>query len=169
MKTIRSAFVLSLGLVLALLVALPVAAAPPVVETGTYDHIWNPFGEFRDGICPGIEVLDHEVGAYRTTSFYDNEGNLLRVQTKYVGTDNLYNPANPGVVLSGHYAASTEYDARTGEVTGQGVPIHVTVPGYGTVMLRAGRWSPWPDHTAGKDSYASSTDLEQLCSCLAGN
>lgn len=165
MKTTR--ITVALAFVLMLLVAIPVSAAAPIVETGTYEQDYMPFGP---SLCPGIEVWDHEVGTYRMAAFYDNKGNLLEVRTKYSGTDNFYNPANPGVVLSGDYAGTIVYDARTGRTYGYGLAAHITMPGYGTVLLRAGNWSAFHDEQrAGKDSFDSAEDMEQFCSYLAGN
>jgi hypothetical protein len=166
MKTKELAFTLSLALMLALLAAVPVSAGEPVIETGTYDNLWMPFDP---SLCPGFVVWDHEVGTYRTTYYYDNEGNPLRVDTHYKGIDHLYNETNPDVVLSGKYSGTILYDVRTGELDASGLPLHITIPGHGTVLVRAGRWTPWPDVHAGKDSLGDPQDVEQFCSYLAGN
>jgi hypothetical protein len=142
--------------------AVPVSAAPPVVETiqGVLDYPVDIID------CPGIEVWDYESYTITITSYYDDQGNLLRAHQRFSGTDNLYNPANPGVVLTGRFGGAGHLDVRTGIWYYSGVPFHITVPGYGTVMVRAGRWYG-PDHLAGKDSLLSPEDMEQLCSCLA--
>jgi len=157
-----------LALILALLVALPVSAAGPIFITGG-DDIDYPEPE---GFCPGFEVRNHEIYTFRIKTWLDEEGNVLRSEAHYEGVDNLYNPANPGIVLSGHFVGSGHYDARTGKDYVTGVPYHITVPGYGTVLVRSGRWiSPlYPyGHIAGKDSFVSKGDMEQLCSYLAGD
>jgi len=167
MKTARIAVLLALALML--LAAVPVSAAPPVFEAGGDDI---DYVIFDHTICPDLEVHNHEVYTYRSTSWYDSEGNLLRQQMHFEGTDNLYNPLKPDVVLSAHFAGSAHYDARTGESNITGLVAKITVPGYGTVLLRAGRWNQWlyPDgHLAGKDSFDSEEDMEQFCSYLAGN
>lgn len=158
---------IALALLLALVAAAPVSAAPPVVEIieGDIDYLVDIIN------CPDIEVWDHETYTIKITSYYDDQGVLLRAHQHFSGTDNLYNPANPGVVLTGHFAGSGNYNARTGIWYYSGLPFHITVPGYGTVMVRAGRWYG-PDypygHLAGKDSLLSPQDMEQLCSCLSG-
>jgi len=169
MKIMRRAFALSLALVFALLVAVPVSAAPPVVVTERNDVDYPV--DYPSLPCPSIQVRNHEVYSVVTTSYYDDKGVLLRAHMRFSGTDNLYNPANPGVVLSGHFAGAGNYDARAGVWYYTGVPYHITVPGYGTVLVRAGRWYG-PDypygHLAGKDSFLSPKDMAQFCACLAG-
>ena len=95
------------------------------------------------------------------------EGNLVRTQIHAVGTDNLYNPLNPDVVLSGHFVHHFQIDERTGEQTDFGIPYHITFPGYGTVLVEAGRWFP-DGRRVGKQSLSDPKDMEQFCSLLAG-
>ena len=87
------------------------------------------------------------------------------------GEDNFYNPRNPDVVLSGKFTVTIEIDPLTGVIQARGVPVHITVPGYGAVMLRAGLWtSYYPDmHFAGKNSFTDPKDVAAFCSLLAGN
>jgi len=148
------------------IIAISVSAAPPVVENGGADIDY----EVTDSVCPGIIVNNHEVFTYRQITWYDNLDNPVKIETHFSGTDNFYNPANPGVVLSGHFTGNYRYNVVTGEEATTGVPWHITVPGYGTVRVRAGRWSGAEGlHLAGKDSFVSAIDTEQFCSCLAGD
>jgi hypothetical protein len=106
----------------------------------------------------------------RFTSYSDNQGNLRRVMIHASGIDNLYNPEKPGFELtSRHFTGNLDVDLQTEAwVNGRGVPYHITVPGFGTVLLRAGRWTAYPDdHIAGKDSEIDPKDMAQLCSLLA--
>jgi hypothetical protein len=51
-----------------------------------------------------------------------------------------------------------------------GAPYKITAPGYGTVLVLAGKWVTYPDgHIAGKDSLVDPKDVGQFCSILAGN
>jgi hypothetical protein len=157
---------ISLALIISLLVAIPVVAAPPVVYTGGDDVDY----EVTDSVCPGIVVRNHEVFTYRMMVWYDNNGNTLKIESHFSGIDTFYNPANPDVVLSGNFTGVYHYDARTGKEFTTGVPWHITAPGYGTIRLRAGRWSGLEVvHLSGKDSFLSPTDSAQFCSCLSGN
>jgi hypothetical protein len=161
----KPAFILPLALVFALLIVVPVAADRPVVQV----YEWTGNSEMTDPrSCAGIEVWDRSVGTTYETSYFDNQGNLRRILTHYTGTDNLYNPLNTGVELSGHFSVHVLYDARTGEETIWGHPYGITVPGYGTVAVVAGRMFP-DGRFVGRNSFADPKDMEQLCSLLAGN
>jgi hypothetical protein len=149
---------------------VPVSADPPVVSHVAAHENWL----VSASLCPGIEVWDDEVYAYSWTEWYDRGGNLLTVEAHSKGTDNFYNPDNPGVVLTGDFNLVYRWNSSMGLLwdTGYstGVPYHITIPGYGTVLLRSGRWSGLEIvHLAGKDSFLNSTDLEQFCSCLVGD
>lgn len=154
-------------LVLALALASPVAAAPPVIETGTLvdDYpIW-------DSLCPGFVVWDREEISFRWTSYFDNEGNLIKGMTHYTGQDNFYNPANPGVVLCGSFSGIFHWADRKGPIVyASGLASSITIPGYGAVMLRAGRWDNYPNgHLAGKDSFDEPAAIAAFCAYLAGD
>jgi hypothetical protein len=159
---------LLLALALAFLATVSVSAAPPIIETGTFEDNYMPFDP---PLCPGIEVWDHEVATYRQTVFLDNEGNVKSVRLHFVGTDTFYNPENPGVELSGQFSATAEVDLQTGElVNARGLPVHITIPGYGTALVRAGFWSRYPNgHLGGKDSFEDPDDIAAFCSYLAGD
>jgi hypothetical protein len=116
MKTAKIAVLLALALML--LAAVPVSAGAPEVITGTDDIDYAE----PEGFCPGFEVRNHEIYSYRIKTWFDDEGNVLRSEAYYEGVDNLYNPGNPGVVVSGHFVASGHYDARTGKDYITGVP-----------------------------------------------
>lgn len=158
-------FALLLALSLLLLLAVPVSAIAPVVQTGGEDV---DYVAFDHDLCPGLVIHDHEVYTYSMTTFFDNQGNPVRTQIHVVGTDNFYNPMNPDVVLSGHFVHNVLIDERTGEWTDFGVPFHITVPGYGTVLVEAGRWFP-DGRRVGKQSFSDPKDTEQFCSLLAGD
>ena len=165
----RPAVVFSFVLVMMLLVVAPVSAGPPVVVTTEYDI---DYAAYDNTLCPGISIHNHEVYTERLTLYYNNKGNLKRIQGHVDGIDNLYNFDNPGVVLSGHFAGNFELDPQTWELLSvTGVLYHITAPGYGTVLVRAGRWEvTYPDgHVAGKDSYIDPKDVEQFCSIMAGD
>jgi hypothetical protein len=166
----KPAFALPLALVFVLLLVIPVSATAPVIETGTFGG--EPYMLFdKTWPCPGIEIWNDESGTYRQTAYLDNEGNVLRIQIHFLGFDNLYNPANPDVVLTGKFSATADVDLNTGQlVFVSGIPAHITYPGYGTVEVRAGRWLAYPiGHVAGKDSLIDPKDMAQFCPLLAGD
>jgi len=96
---------------------------------------------------------------------------VTSVKIHFVGADNFYNPLNPDGVLSGSFSATAEVDLQTGEyINTRSLPVHITIPGYGTALVRAGFWSRYPDtHLAGKDSFEDPDDLAAFCAYLAGN
>jgi hypothetical protein len=87
------------------------------------------------------------------------------------GIDNFYNTDNPGVELSGNFVVNLESDPDFNLLSVTGVPDHITAPGYGTVLVRAGgQWAIDPDgHIAGKDPFIDPKDVEQFCSIMAGD
>jgi hypothetical protein len=151
-------------LLLTLVAAVPVAAAPPVVETGSFDDIY----EVADPVplCPGIVVMNRSVGTYRDTWFYDNQGNLLRYQSSWSGVDNLYNAANPGFKLSGHFSAHYFVNYVTGEESAPGTFWSITVPGYGIVFKEAGLWKSRTDRLVGIHTSLDPEKMALLCSLL---
>jgi hypothetical protein len=162
----KRTFVIPLVLVFALLFVVPVSAAPPVIVTGQIDENYPPFDPSP---CADFLVMDHEVATYRQISYFDNQGNLLRITMHVQGVDSFYNPANPDKVLSGSFSGTLEVDLNTGElVLASGLAVHITAPGYGMVLQRAGRWLRYPNsQLGGKDSLLVPTDIAQFCSLLA--
>lgn len=161
-------FVLPIVLVLALLYVVPVSAAAPIIQTGEFE---DNSAAFDPSPCPGFVVMNHEVGTYHQTSYFDHDGNLVRIKIHFKGTDHFYNPANPEKVLTGSFSGTAEVDLNTGElVFASGLPIHITEPRYGTVLQRAGRWLRYPNiQLGGKNSLLVPSDVEQFCALLAGN
>lgn len=162
----RLSFVLLFVLVFPLLIAVPVSAAPPVFESGGFTE---DSAVFDVSPCD-FEVRNYEVASYRQTSYFDNEGNLVRVRLHLSGTDRVYNAENPEFFLTGSYVGNGEVDLETGEIVfATALPWHITAPGYGTVLVRAGRWLRYPDSQfAGRDSFVIASDIAQLCEALGG-
>ncbi len=163
----KPAFVLPLVFVMMFVMVAPAFAGPPVVNTYNVDVT----GPFEDNPCPSENIWKHEVYTVRETLYFDQQGNLTRIKGLVDGIDSFYNTDNPGVVLSGHFVVNFEVDLQTGEFQSvTGVPYHITAPGYGTVLVLAGKWVAYPDgHIAGKDSLVDPKDVGQFCSILAGN
>jgi hypothetical protein len=160
----RNFAVLLAVLLLTLVAAVPVAAAPPVVDAGSFDD------DYADDLplCPGIVLRDHSVGTYRNTWFYDNEGKLLRYHSEWSGVDNLYNAANPDFVLSGHFSANYFENYVTGEISAPGTYWSITVPGYGTVFKEAGLWKSRTDRLVGIHTSLDPEKMALLCLLLGG-
>jgi opacity protein-like surface antigen len=162
-------FILLLALVLALLVAVPVFADPPVIDTGSYDNDYVQAPEFQ--VCPGIDLWDHIVATWRQTTYFDKAGNVTSIKIHFTGTDTFHNPAKPGFELRGKFSATLGVDLQTGEFTSaRGLAAHIIIPGHGTALVESGFWSRYPTiHEAGKDSFNDPDDLAAFCSYLASN
>ncbi len=160
----KPAVVLPLALTLFLLFAMPVFATPPVVYEGPYDETYPSFLQ----PCPGFEIWDHEVLTWRETDYFDKQGNLERVHVHYSGTDTFFLPDNPDVTLTGKFVANYEFDLQTLiNIDYRGLPVHITIPGYGNVLMLAGRWSSFPyGHHAGLDTLDNPDDVHAFCSYL---
>jgi len=151
-------------LLVAAVLAVPVSAAPPVIETGEGE--WEGL-KFPD-LCPGFEVWDHMVYRYRATTYFAKDGEMSQFIIHYWGSDGLYNPENPGVALGGNFDVMMRYDPASNQWYDSGIDFQITVPGYGAVILVAGRFLGDPGvHINGKNSFLNPADIEQFCSFLA--
>ena len=128
----RIAVVLPFALALALVFAVPVSAAPPVVETGEIEEQWV------SELCPELTVINHAIWTYRETKYYDNDGNLTRHYTHWAGFDEFWNIENPDFVLKGTYSMHWTFDASKGEEKVTGSIYSITLPGSGKVLKGAG-------------------------------
>ena len=166
--SMKPTVVLMLVFVMMFVTVTPASAGSPVVELIEVD---DDVVAYDNTLCPGIVIRKHEVYTLRLTNYFDKQGNLKLIKGYADGFDNYYNPANPDVVLSGHFVVNFEIDLQTGEIRpATGIPFHITAPGYGTVLVLAGRWVVYPDeHVAGKDSLIDPKDVAQFCSIMAGN
>lgn len=118
------------------LLALPLlaAAAPPVVET-FHDEGSSPFA----GPCPNGVTLDNTFTEdVRVTTFFDNEGNPVRLQitVNYVGVvsnpetgESVENPGHTTIII----------DLVEGTEAQVGLVFKATVPGEGVVFHDVGR------------------------------
>jgi|WetSurMetagenome_2_1015567.scaffolds.fasta_scaffold456303_1 hypothetical protein len=153
--------VLLVILLITMAAAIPVYAAPPVVETGNIDKE-VPFLD-----CGDFAVVDHVLGTYRSTSFADNQGTLLKIVTISNGTDNLYNPDNSSVVLTGHFTSVDTDNKVTGEWTSSGTFFSINIPDYGKVLKGAGRYRASTDRFVGVWTL-NDESAELVCATLAG-
>jgi hypothetical protein len=153
--------VLLVVLLITMAATAPVSAGKPVVETGDYD--------LHDAIEPspcsfGIE--DHVLGTWRATSFFDNQGKLLRTQVVSVGTDNLQKTVNPTVVLTGHFTSVDTYNAVGEHMTASGTFLSINLPGQGKVVKVAGRLDFTTGRFVGVDT-ATDEAWALVCEALA--
>ncbi len=156
----------ALALVFVLMLAIPASAGAPTRENITYDlnsPLWDP------SPCPGLDVRLREVGTGAVTYFYDAQGNLKYFRIMAQGTDYVFNAVTPDIVLTGHFSAEVVFDANGVPQYELGRILQVTVPGYGTVVFRAGRWNVVTGQFLGNNSLDNPKDVAQMCSLLARN
>jgi len=157
------------ALAVILLAAVPVSAGAPEVITEVcsgWDHELFAAGD----VC-AFAVWDNETVTVKTTTWYDEQGTPRKQEIRFTGVDRFH-MENSDIVLSGKFSATVHTDMRTGKSILTGGLAHVTVPGYGTVLVYTGRWdfTQYPGgHLAGKSSFESPQDIAQFCSYLAGN
>jgi hypothetical protein len=155
--------VLLVVVLIAMAAVAPASAGKPIVETGDY-NLSNPI----DPSPCGFGIEDHVLGTWRSTYFYDNESNLLKVITVSVGTDNLQKTDDPTVVLTGHFTSIDTYNAVTDKGTASGTFLSINLPDYGKVLKIAGRLDFSTGRFVGVDT-ASPEAWALICAALAGD
>lgn len=149
--------------VLAIMV-VPALAVPP-------DHIEFPNSQsYLVADCGDFEVINYEQSTIRLTFFFDSEGNPVRVNQFWSGTDTLTNSVT-GKAVASDFHNHAVYDLSTSTVHQSGVFWHVNVPHQGQVYFMAGQVigidfeQPDAEITF---TGAMNLDEEMLCSLLAG-
>jgi hypothetical protein len=151
----------------------PLAGADGPVKQDPYDLTFNdafisscsPFGYAFDIVYDGSIT-------FQETLFFDNDGNLARIRTKFRVNGGLYKnslDSSKYIDLDPGWGASNWVDWQTGEFVQAGAYTKVTVPGYGAVALGVGRISVDAYGVltySGKANFIEG-DLALLCSILA--
>ena len=125
-----------LAAVAAALLTLPMAASAtaPTIETS---HTEGP-GIFA-GPCPnGVTLTAYNIEDVRITTFYDEEGNPVRVVTKVDDSGTVTNPVT-GQTVENPAHETFFLDLVTGTESVAGLDFKATVPGVGVVFHDAGR------------------------------
>lgn len=125
-----------LALVVVTLLTMPmyVSAAQPVVET------FYSEGSFAFAApCPnGVTLVGSFTERTRVTTFFDNDGNPIRLQIKLDYSGVVTNPVTGQTVRNPSHN-TTFVDLVEGTVTQVGLVFSVTVPGVGVVFHDVGR------------------------------
>lgn len=155
-------FVLA-GLVASVAGAPAAAAMPPERSTIKTDN------HFTDTEVCGFPIDVSFVGSIDVTSFFDKDGNLIRVQG--VGSDvaTATNPANGKTAAGVDHFLRVE-DVESGESAVLGLFLHLNFPGAGIVMIDAGNITRDAEgnviHLAGPHQLDAG-DFSALCEALA--
>lgn len=164
MKRMLTTTVLVLAGLVASVLGAPVAAAMPPERSTVESDV-----HFTDTEACGFRIDVSFVGSIDVTSFFDYDGNLIRVQG--VGSDvaTVTNPA------SGKTAAGVDHflrveDVESGESAVLGLFLHLNFPGAGIVMIDAGNITRDAEgnviHLAGPHQLDAG-DFSALCEALA--
>lgn len=133
MRLIRQLAILAALFVFLFAFAQPVSAIKPETFSFPFDETF-PF-EF----CDGFDVIHHHEGEVRVTTFFDNEGTPIRVQIKVLETLGTYTHSVTGETIDGPVTpVVVRIDLETGDTAVIGRPIHVTLPGQGSVIQDTG-------------------------------
>ena len=92
----------------------------------------------------------------------------MRIFAHFIGTDNLFNPENSNLVLSGPFSMHYSYDARTGEESFFGNRFNITVPGHGALFHESGKMFP-DGRMVGNHTTLNPEALAEFCALLAGD
>lgn len=114
----------------------PAAAVPPVV---VFDESFDD--TFVDEETCGVPIEVHSVGRAIHRHYLDQDGNVVKHQTWFKGTDTATNLVT-GKSLSGRFSGSDfqrEHEGEFGPLAVNGLQFHFTAPGHGAILLDSGR------------------------------
>jgi hypothetical protein len=124
---------LGIAVAVALMVALPAGATPPLSETVTESAA-------ESVSCDGFDAILERTFSGLVTVYFDNEGNPLRVQVHAAMTGSLTNSVTGrSLPLRGHIFLVDDF--TTGVVTFVGPVLLANDPGRGAVITDTGRIS----------------------------
>ena len=130
-----------LGLVCAVLLGVavlptlpPVRADGPLVEEFSFVVDQELMAN-----CGDFQIIADGAGNIRLTTFFDREGNPIRVafHGRYRGT--MTNSVTGAVLLDAPSVANITFDLVAGTQTNVGAFFNVTAPGEGAILIEAGR------------------------------
>jgi hypothetical protein len=95
------------------------------------------------GLCTPLRGVDDAQEDSSWRDFYDKDGNWVRTATRYSFDDDLYHEDFPnGIRLYGNAQANHQFFLKGDEIWHKvsGLPIGITVPGYGLMFFDAGQF-----------------------------
>ena len=109
-------------------------AAGPLIEEFDFVVDQEPAGN-----CGDFHIVADGTGRVRITTFFDRDGNPIRVafHGRYKGT--LTNSVTGASLLDAPSVANITFDLINGTQTNIGAFFTVTLPGQGTILIEAGR------------------------------
>ena len=159
--------IVAIGGVLAM--ASSAAAYPPTSEelpTATGDDLLVECGTF--------DIRDDFVLEGTATTFYDSNGEPVRIRFHFTAVDRFYN-SDTGKEYTATTANTIDFvDLQSGQLDAMGLEYHLTVPGVGVVILDAGKLIFDAQGNVVFESgqhqiLGSETDTDKFCQVLAGS
>jgi hypothetical protein len=139
-------------------------------------HTVDPYENEPTGILCGdgvsaVEILDSGIRDVDATRWYDSDGNLTRRLRLFLFRDAyLSNPATGGVLPYTQLNMDNEdlgVPGDLGSVTLMGHGhLSITAPGFGPVLIGAGRTVIGPEGDVLAESGVSRLDADALCAAL---
>src|SRR5215212_8150700 len=133
MRTQLLAWSLVLAFVTAVALPSVVFAVEPVVVGPIHEE-----GRERFAKCKGFTILDDYVLDYTLRQFFDQDGNLVKMEETVSGTDTFIN-SETGKAIAAPYHNNVLIDPEADLGASAGIIFKVTVPGAGAVFLDVGR------------------------------
>jgi len=146
---------------------LPLAtmAAKPDSGGGTFFYPDDPLVD-----CGDFWILDDTIVRVAWADFYDKEGNWVRSSAKYSFDDELFHEDFPdGIRLTGNAQVNHQWYVEDNEIAAHrvtGLPIGITVPGYGALFFEAGQLLFVDGElvfVAGKNKDFNQQDVDAIC------
>jgi hypothetical protein len=161
---------LAVSLVLASLIAVAIPSVVSAVEPVILGPIHEE-GTDRFAKCKGFTILDEYVLDYTLRQFFDQDGNLVKMEETVSGTDTFIN-SKTGKAIAAPFHNNVLIDPQTRFGANAGIIFKVTVPGAGAVFLDVGRLVTNQAGTeitfeAGPHQFFDG-DLGGLCAALTG-
>jgi hypothetical protein len=162
MKKLALSILIAIG-ALALAVMVALAVPPDRLELSeNTPYLVTDCGDFL--------IMNYPETTLQLTFFYDNLGNLKKVNQFWFGEDNLTNSVS-GRVITSSFHNHAVFDVKDVTVHQGGVFWHVTSPHQGQVFFESGHYivedynQPEPNITF---TGVSNLDITALCSLLSG-
>ena len=109
----------------------------------------------------------------KATTYYDSNGDPVRIRYDFEAVDRFYNSDTDKEYTSTHANTMDFENLKTGEFEAHGVEYLLTIPGFGEVLLDAGKliFDKKKDVTfeSGQHQILGSdpADMDKLCEALA--
>lgn len=156
----------ALAMVFASTVVTPQIALAVPPETERFDFVDSGVASE----CDGFDIIANYTGTVTLTTFFNAQGDPVRVQFHGRARGTLRNLDTGYTVKDAPSIRNSFFDLVKGTATHVGVDFHITVPGAGVVVLQAGRivftGAPPPTFVAGPHLGPPAASNAALCAAL---